>query len=290
MEFVMLAKLAKVFTTPLDFITRYFKAVVLILIVLFVFVSKESTQTPSPNLAKIYLYGPIFESESLRAQVQQVLANPSVKGVLLLIDSPGGSISASVELNDLLTELRKKIPIVAYAQGVMASGSYYAGMAANTIYANRGALVGSIGVIFSGVNIQALMDKVGIKSQGLAKGAYKEVGTFTRAWTDKEKQYLDRLLDQEYQMFVGDVAKARKLDVKNAPDFAEGKIFNAKEALDLHLIDHVGTYNQAIKALQSLSHVKTPIWLQKDRFERLMDKFLQSSTQVLGRYLGVGLH
>ncbi|CRF41206.1 protease IV (PspA) [Helicobacter ailurogastricus] len=286
----MLAKLAKVFTTPLDFITRYFKAVVLILIVLFVFVSKESTQTPSPNLAKIYLYGPIFESESLRAQVQQVLANPSVKGVLLLIDSPGGSISASVELNDLLTELRKKIPIVAYAQGVMASGSYYAGMAANTIYANRGALVGSIGVIFSGVNIQALMDKVGIKSQGLAKGAYKEVGTFTRAWTDKEKQYLDRLLDQEYQMFVGDVAKARKLDVKNAPDFAEGKIFNAKEALDLHLIDHVGTYNQAIKALQSLSHVKTPIWLQKDRFERLMDKFLQSSTQVLGRYLGVGLH
>ncbi|WP_104707783.1 signal peptide peptidase SppA [Helicobacter ailurogastricus] len=290
MEFVMLAKLAKVFTTPLDFITRYFKAVVLILIVLFAFVSKESTQTPSPNLAKIYLYGPIFESESLRAQVQQVLANPSVKGVLLLIDSPGGSISASVELNDLLTELRKKIPIVAYAQGVMASGSYYAGMAANTIYANRGALVGSIGVIFSGVNIQALMDKVGIKSQGLAKGAYKEVGTFTRAWTDKEKQYLDRLLDQEYQMFVGDVAKARKLDVKNAPDFAEGKIFNAKEALDLHLIDHVGTYNQAIKALQSLSHVKTPIWLQKDRFERLMDKFLQSSTQVLGRYLGVGLH
>nr|WP_199767025.1 signal peptide peptidase SppA [Helicobacter ailurogastricus] len=286
----MLAKLAKVFTTPLDFITRYFKAVVLILIVLFAFVSKESTQTPSPNLAKIYLYGPIFESESLRAQVQQVLANPSVKGVLLLIDSPGGSISASVELNDLLTELRKKIPIVAYAQGVMASGSYYAGMAANTIYANRGALVGSIGVIFSGVNIQALMDKVGIKSQGLAKGAYKEVGTFTRAWTDKEKQYLDRLLDQEYQMFVGDVAKARKLDVKNAPDFAEGKIFNAKEALDLHLIDHVGTYNQAIKALQSLSHVKTPIWLQKDRFERLMDKFLQSSTQVLGRYLGVGLH
>ncbi|BCZ18455.1 Signal peptide protease IV SppA [Helicobacter sp. NHP19-012] len=286
----MCAKLAKVFTTPLDFITRYFKAIVLLLIVLFVLASRTGTQTSPPNLAKIYLYGPIFESESLRAQVQQVLANPSVKGVLLLIDSPGGSISASVELNDMIAELRQKLPVVAYVQGVMASGSYYAGMAANAIYANRGALVGSIGVIFSGVNIQALMDKLGIKSQGLAKGAYKEVGTFTRAWTDKEKQYLDKLLTQEYQMFVSDVAKARKLDSKNAPEFAEGKIFNAKEALDLHLIDHIGTYNQAIQALQDLSHVKTPIWLQKDRFERLLDKFLQSSTQVLGRYLGVGLH
>ncbi|BCZ17023.1 Signal peptide protease IV SppA [Helicobacter sp. NHP19-003] len=286
----MLAKLAKVFTTPLDFITRYFKAIVLLLIVLFVLVGKEGTQGPTPNLAKVYLYGPIFESETLRAQVQQVLANPSIKGVLLLIDSPGGSISASVELNDTIAELRKKMPVVAYVQGVMASGSYYAGMAADAIYTNRGALVGSIGVIFSGVDIQALMDKVGIKSQGLAKGAYKEVGTFTRAWTDKEKQYLDRLLDQEYKMFVGDVAKARKLDPTHAPDFAEGKIFNAKEALDLHLIDHIGTYNQAIKALQTLSHVKTPIWLQKDRLDRLMDKLLQSSTQVLGRYLGAWLH
>ncbi|WP_286349409.1 signal peptide peptidase SppA [Helicobacter felistomachi] len=285
----MLAKLAKLITTPLDFITRYFKAVVLILIVLFVFMSKESTQTPPPNLAKIYLYGPIFESETLRAQVKQVLANPSVKGVLLLIDSPGGSISASVELNDMIAELRQKLPVVAYVQGVMASGSYYAGMAANAIYANRGALIGSIGVIFSSVNIQALMDKLGIKAQGLAKGAYKEVGTFTRAWTDKEKQYLERLLDQEYQMFVGDVAKARKLDPTHAPDFAEGKIFNAKEALDLHLIDHIGTYNQAIKALQTMAHVKNPLWLQRDRLDRLMDKLLQSSAQIVGRYLGVGL-
>nr|WP_233711860.1 signal peptide peptidase SppA [Helicobacter salomonis] len=278
---MLLSKIFKIITVPLDFITRYFKSLVFLCLLAFLFFgSKHETQFP-PNLATLHIYGPIFESESFQERIQDILKMPSIKGVLLVIDSPGGSISASVELSDLIAELNKEIPVVAYVRGVMASGSYYAGMMAHRVYANRGALVGSIGVIFEGMDVSALMDKLGIKTQGIAKGQYKEVGTFTRAWTDKEKQYLNNLLEAQYQMFVNDVAKARKLDLKDASTFAEGKIFSARQALDLKLIDEIGTYDQAVAELQSLSGVKEPIWLQKDKWEVLVDRVLKSTSQAL---------
>ncbi|WP_104685167.1 signal peptide peptidase SppA [Helicobacter bizzozeronii] len=285
----MFSRVGRAIISCLDFITKYFKTFVFLTLVAFVWLGNTNHKVQEPNLAKLYLYGPIFESESFADQIDKIKQNPSIKGVLLIIDSPGGSISASVELSDMVAHLAKKMPVVAYVRGVMASGSYYAGMVANKIYANRGALVGSIGVIFSGMNIAPLMDKLGIKAQGMSKGAYKEVGTFTRAWTSQEKQYLDALLGEQYGMFVSDVAKARHLNPKDAPKFAEGKIFSAKRALELKLIDHVGTYEEAVVALQDLSAVKKPVWLQRDKLEMLMDKVLKSSTQALVQVLGYQL-
>ncbi|WP_121020918.1 signal peptide peptidase SppA [Helicobacter vulpis] len=281
-----MANLFKIITAPLDFITKYFKSLVFLSVLAFLFLGGKHEAPPPANLAKIHLYGPIFESASFQEQIQKILDNPHIKGVLLVIDSPGGSISASVELSDLIAELNKEVPVVAYVRGVMASGSYYAGMMAHKVYANRGALIGSIGVIFEGADISALMDKLGIKTQGITKGQYKEVGTFTRPWTPQEKQYLNNLLDAQYQMFVNDVARARHLDPKNAPNFAEGKIFSAKQALDLKLIDKIGTYQQAVAELQRLSGVKRPIWLQKDKWEVFVDRLLTSTGRALVQALG----
>ncbi|MFC3846982.1 signal peptide peptidase SppA [Helicobacter baculiformis] len=283
---MLLDKIFKIITAPLDFITKYFKSLVFLGVLAFFFLGDRHDMHSTPNLATLHLYGPIFESASFQEQIQTILEEPSIKGVLLVIDSPGGSISASVELSDLIAELNKEIPVVAYVRGVMASGSYYAGMMAHKVYANRGALIGSIGVIFEGADVSALMDKLGIKTQGIAKGQYKEVGTFTRAWTSQEKQYLNNLLDAQYQMFVNDVARARHLDPKSAPSFAEGKIFSAQQALDLKLIDKIGTYQQAVSELQTLSGVKKPIWFQKDKWEIFMDKLLKSTSQVLIQTLG----
>ncbi|WP_120945028.1 MULTISPECIES: signal peptide peptidase SppA [Helicobacter] len=276
----------KIITAPLDFITKYFKSLVFLSVLVFLLWGGKHEVQPPPNLAAIHLYGPIFESGSFQEQIEAILDNPHIKGALLVIDSPGGSISASVELSDLIARLNKEIPVVAYVRGVMASGSYYAGMMARKLYANRGALIGSIGVIFEGADISALMDKLGIKTQGIAKGQYKEVGTFTRPWTPQEKQYLSNLLEAQYQMFVSDVAKTRHLDPKDAPKFAEGKIFSAKQALDLKLIDQIGTYQQAVAELQTLSGVKKPLWLQKDKWEVFMDKVLKSTSQALIQALG----
>ncbi|TLD83158.1 signal peptide peptidase SppA [Helicobacter trogontum] len=262
-----------------DFINTYFKVVVLLLIVLFLVALSNNEKIESkPNLAKLYLNFPIYESETFATQVEAIKANDDIKGVLLLIDSPGGAVGASIEIAEMIKDLNEKIPVVAYTQSLMASGSYYAGMYAHSIYANRGALVGSIGVIFSAPNFEELMSKIGVKMQGSSAGEYKEIGTITRRWNPLEKDFINNLIQEQYKMFYNDVLEARgeKLKVKNPLDFAEGKIFSANNALRLGLIDGIGNMNEAIKVLQSLSGVEEIVWLKKDKMEVLLDKFVDS--------------
>ena len=279
-----LRNIAKIFTLPLDFINKYFKVFVFLTILALILASGDESEVSSEaNLAKLYLNTPIFESESFQAQIERIRKQPNIKGVLLVINSPGGAVGASIEIADMIRELNEELPTIAYVQGSMASGSYYAGMYASEIYANRGALIGSIGVIFSGVNIKELMDKVGIKEQGIKAGEYKEVGTMSREWSEKERAFLDALLHEQYEMFYTDVIKARgkKLKSIEPSEFAEGKIFSAQGALELGLIDKVGTMGEAIEALMLKSGVKEPVWLKRDKLETYLEKILDEASMKL---------
>lgn len=157
-------------------------------------------------------------------------------------------------------------------------------MYANTIYANRGALIGSIGVIFNGLNIKEMLDKIGIQEQGIKAGAYKEVGTMTRQWSEEERQFIENLIQEQYALFWQDVIKARQAQLKSTDYqvFAEGKVFSAHKAAQLGLIDKVGSMQEAIEALKQSAGVNEAIWLKKDKFEAYMDKVLEStSTKIL---------
>jgi protease-4 len=175
----------------LDFITKYFKTVVFLTIVYF-FVSSSNQSTINgesfemANLQKIELVGPILSVDKVMQQINEAKKNDNIKGVLLIVNSPGGAVAPSVELAYAIKELRQLKPVVAYASGVMASGSYYASIWANKIIANPGAMIGSIGVIFQGTNVEELMETIGVKTQTVKVGKYKEVGTPTRAWADFE--------------------------------------------------------------------------------------------------------
>ena len=109
-----LRNIGRIFTAPLDFISKYFKVFVLLLIVLLIFVPDydEEDSTP-PNLAKLYLTTPIYESDSFAAQIEKIIKNKNIKGVLLVIDSPGGSVGASIEIADMVKNLNQKIPVIA---------------------------------------------------------------------------------------------------------------------------------------------------------------------------------
>lgn len=279
-----LRNIGRIFTAPLDFISKYFKVFVLLLIVLLIFVPDydEEDSTP-PNLAKLYLTTPIYESDSFAAQIEKIIKNKNIKGVLLVIDSPGGSVGASIEIADMVKNLNQKIPVIAYVRGSMASGSYYAGMYAKEIYANRGALVGSIGVIFSGVNIEELMAKIGIKEQSVKAGEYKEVGTSTRQWSEEEKLFIENLILEQYELFRQDVIQARgsKLKVMDYREFAEGKVFSAHIAAQLGLIDKVASMQEAVATLKAQAGVENAVWLKKDKFEAYMDKFLESASSKI---------
>lgn len=282
----------KIFTpiiAVLECITKYFKAFVFILIVIILLIS-INPPAQQPNLAKIQLKGMILDSSMLRAQIDELHQYPSLKGVLLVVNSPGGAVGASVEISDLIKEIAEKLPVVVHTEGVMASGAYYASIGASKIYANRGALIGSIGVIFSGANIKPLLDKIGYEPQTIAAGEYKEIGTYYRDWSAKERTFIQNLIKEEYDTFITDVANARKLDLANAQQFAEGKVFNATKAKELGLIDDILSRNQAIAQLKILSGVEKEEWLEKSSWQSYIDSALESSlSSVLSALFGVGL-
>lgn len=257
---------------PLNFIQTYFKSLIFLLLILLIIASMGQKYDSQANLAKIYLKGAILDSESFAKQIYNLKNYPNLKGVLLIIDSPGGALGASVEIADMLRELNEQIPVVTYVRGTMASGSYYAGMYSKVIVANRGSIIGSIGVVLNSINIEDLMKKIGVKSQSISAGEYKEVGAITREWSSKEKAYLNNLINQQYMMFVNDVSNARKLKVDNYKSFAEGRIFNAYDAKKIGLIDFVGTQNHAINILQELAMVDKIIWVKPSAVDDYLNK------------------
>lgn len=280
-----LSKVFKYITAPLDFLSKYFKLLVLLVFILLIAGLNQKETFKEVNLAKLYLRGPIYESDSFEKQIEEIKKNSNIKGVLLIIDSPGGGVGASIEIANMIKDLRDSMPVIAHVEGTMASGSYYAGMYSDKIIANRGSLIGSIGIVFNSYNIKPLLDKIGIKEQTIQEGEYKTIGTPTREWTLKEKEYLQAFLKKQYDLFVNDVLDARSLDDTNPKTFAEGKIFTAYEALKLKLIDKVGSRSEAIRELVEIAQVSTPIFLEKSKTEQFLERLSNTSLSFLSNLL-----
>lgn len=255
----------------IKFLSQYFKGIVLLIILIFIFSSFFQAPVSSPNLVMIDLTGAIKDSRELVKKINK--ANKEhIKGVLLYVDSPGGALAPSVEISLAIKELQQNKPVIAYAAGTMASGSYYASIYSDKIYANAGAFIGSIGVIMQGFNIKPLADKLGIEEQVVSAGDFKQAGTWTRKWSDEEKQELNNLIKKTYNMFVSDVAKARNLDINKSDEFANARVFLASDAKKVGLIDELGTLQDAKNKLVEISQVTNAIWQEPDVIEVFMKK------------------
>lgn len=275
--FEFIRKLFSPITAILDFITKYFKTIVFLTIVYFVFFSGSSEDGLTKefaNLQKIELNGAIMDVSKVLSDIEKAKKDENIKGVLFVVDSPGGAVSPSVEVAYAIKELKDLKPVVTYASGTIASGSYYASIWSDKIIANPGSMVGSIGVIMQGFEASELLDKLGLKTQTVKAGKYKESGTPTRKWTAYEEEQLKSVIDDTYNMFVNDVASARKLKVENHTSFADARIFTSKQAKEVGLIDEVATLSYAKQTIIELSKVEKAVWKKEDKFEKFMDKFL----------------
>ena len=279
-------------TAILDFITKYFKTIVFLTIMYFIIVPSDENLVDSnihANLQKIELAGPIMDGSKTLEDIQKAKEDKNIKGILFVVNSPGGAVAPSVELAYAIKELKDIKPVVVYASGVIASGSYYASIWANKIIANPGSMVGSIGVIMQGVNVEELMQKIGVSTQTLKAGKYKESGTPTRKWFDYEEKQLQSVIDDTYNMFISDVASARNLDVKNHNLFADAKIFTSKQAKEVGLVDEVATLSYAQNSLINLSKVENPVWKKEDKFEKFMNKLISEAVTNISMNLVSGL-
>jgi protease-4 len=279
-----LKKLFSPITWSMNYIQNHFKAMLFVLLLILIFAPASEDELAPNNLQTITLAGPIMEVSEVLEQIQEADENDAIKGVLFVVDSPGGAVSPSVEIAYAIKRLKEKKPVVVYASGTLASGSYYASIWADKIIANPGSMVGSIGVIMQGANLSGLMSKIGISTQTVQAGKYKQVGTSDREWREDEINELNKVIYGTYDMFTQDVADARGLDFAKRDIYANAHIFTAHQARDVGLIDEVGVMFDAKKELITLSGVTHPVWNKADKFDKLMKKLSAQSALILHTY------
>ncbi len=195
-------------------------------------------------------------SEGTVARVKDELdlaeENDDIEAILLRIDSPGGSPTASDAVFDQLTRFKTRhgVPIYAQLMSTAASGGYYIAMSADRIAAMPTTVTGSIGVIMLGINLAGLMDKVGVENQTITSGAFKDTGSFLRPMRPDERAQLQSVIDDLYDRFVAVVKIGRPaLTAERVRELADGRIYSAPQALEAGLIDQVADLEQTIAAI-----------------------------------------
>jgi protease IV len=197
---------------------------------------------------------------SVVEKLKKAEADPDVKAVILRVDSPGGSVTASDVLYEEIRSFkaRKSVPVVAAFMGVAASGGYYISCACDRIVAHPTTITGSIGVIGLHVSLAGLLEKVGVKVEALKSGAHKDTGSVFRDLSDDERKLLQAMIDDMHGRFVGVVARGRQavMTEAQARELADGRIYTADQALKLKLIDRIGYLKDAVDEAKTLAGMK----------------------------------
>jgi protease-4 len=205
-----------------------------------------------------------FRTTSMVARVREVLDtardDEDVRGILLRIDSPGGTATASEQIYTEILRFKteRNIPVVAQLLTTAASGGYYIAMAADSVQAHPTTVTGSIGVIFSSVNFAGLMEKVGIEDQTITAGEFKDAGSPFRRLTAEERSQLQSIVDDLYARFRDIVVLGRpELDREQVDALANGRIYSAPQALENGLVDEIGTIEDAVGTIERELGVST---------------------------------
>ncbi len=204
-------------------------------------------------------FGSLFGGDqySMVARVREVLdlarRDDDVRALLLRIDSPGGTATASEQIYTEIARFRKErgVPVMAQFLMTAASGGYYVAMAADTIQAHPTTITGSIGVIFSSLSFAGLMEKIGIEDQTLTGGPHKDAGSPYRRLSDVERDQLQSIVDDLHARFREIVVLGRPdLSSNQIERLADGRVYSARQALANGLIDRIGTLEDAVVALE----------------------------------------
>ena len=201
------------------------------------------------RVAIVRIEGVIMDSREAIEELRRYRDNPTVKAIVLRIDSPGGGVVPSQEIYAEVIKARteNKVTVVASMGNLAASGGYYIAAATDKIVANPGTLTGSIGVIMELANVQGLMEKVGVQSVVIKSGKHKDLASPFRKMSVEDRALLQDVLDDVHDQFIQAVAAGRALKVEQVRELADGRIFTGRQARTAKLVDELGDLQDAIK-------------------------------------------
>ena len=234
---------------------------------------------PPGRVAIVRLYGPITggaRTADWIELIRRIRESSKVPAVVLDIDSPGGSATASDDMFLALERLAAKKPLVAAIRGTGASGSYLAAMAARRIVTQPHAVVGSIGVISAGPRLPRLLDRLGVTVTENRAGRLKGIGAPWRDETDEERAKEQAIVDAFYDAFVTRVVGGRHLPEARVRELATGEVWLGDEAVALGLVDEVGDLERAVELAAEAAGVPAkgaPVRIRRSLFERFAGRF-----------------
>ncbi|MCL0079734.1 signal peptide peptidase SppA [Dehalococcoidia bacterium] len=245
-------------------------ALIVLSLVIVVWADVGRAFIPGNRIAVISLTGPIMESgggllapaaitpDLVRGLLEQAERDDSIKAVVLRIESPGGAIAASQEIGDTIRDFEK--PIVVSMGDQATSGGYYISAHADMIVAQPGTITGRIGVIFQHLNVDGLLEKLGIERETITGGEHKDM--FVTPLTAECRDILQQITDEAHDQFMRTVAGGRDLPLSEVRELATGELFIGTQALDLGLVDLLGGRQVAIDAAAELAGVQDPVVIE----------------------------
>src|SRR5258706_15023798 len=203
-----------------------------------------------------FLQAPENDVSLFAQELKKAEKDPAVKAIVLRINSPGGTVSASdLMYNEVLRfKERSKKVVVASAQDIVASGAYYVACSADKIVVQPTSVIGSIGVIFNTFDISGTLDKIGARSNVIKSGPLKDMGSPFKAMDDNERAVMQAMVNEYYGLFKHIVQTNRKLDDTTLAAVTDGRVFTGSRSVELHLADQTGLLPDAIQVAKDLSH------------------------------------
>jgi len=206
------------------------------------------------SIGVVEIKGIISSSKKVVKDLERFDDNPSIKGILIRVDSPGGGVAASQEIYQAVKRVKKKVVVSMGA--VAASGGYYVSLPADLIVANPGTMTGSIGVIMEFPIVNRLLDKLGIRFETIKSKEFKDIGSPFREMSESERRLLKEVVLDVYDQFVTAVIQNRGLDREKVLSLADGRIMSGRQAYQAGLIDTLGSFTEAVEILKEMVGIK----------------------------------
>lgn len=233
--------------------------------------------------------GETYNQKWLLETIEKLKKTKQNVGIILYIESPGGSVYESDEAFLALKKYKEetKRPVYAYFASLAASGGYYIGCAADKIIANRNCITGSIGVIAGRfVDLSEPMKKYGIKAETIHAGKNKTMGSITEPVTDEQRAIMQSLADECYEQFTGIVAESRKLDIEKVREIADGRVYSASQAKELGLVDEIAGFEEAVEIFKEKELGDKEAAVEVKKFDlkqkRSLRKMLKGASSMTG--------
>ncbi|MER8573588.1 signal peptide peptidase SppA [Mesorhizobium sp. M1338] len=240
------------------------------------------------HIAKVKIEGTITEDEELIKRLETIRLSSKVKGVILSIDSPGGTTVGGESIYDEVRKLAADKPVVAEVGTLAASAGYMIASAADHIVARKTSIVGSIGVLIQYPDVSGLMDKLGVKLEEVKSSPLKAAPSPFKPTNDDERAMVRKLILDSYDWFVGIVAERRKMTREQALALADGSIFTGRQGVANGLIDAVGGETEAVNWLATKGvDAKLEVVEWKDTERRGGFLFSKAMAQTIGSALGL---